>query len=166
MRTHFYAVIAMITCTAGAFAQGATETFNAEATVVTPISITVDSDLNFGTIAVSATTGGTAVFDTSGVLTTTGGVTLPADAVDTPTAAAFTVNGEADYTYSITLPAPFDITETVASTATMTVTLSEAATGTLTLGTETVTLGAQLDVAAAQAGGIYNGTFDVTVDYN
>lgn len=162
----YLAAIAMIAISTTAVAQdsGATETFTADATIVSPISITNDQNLNFGEIAVSPTVGGTAEFDTDGVLTATGGVTTVSGSG--ATAAMFTVSGEDTYTYTITLPAPFNITETVDGIENMQITLSHAANEVLAGGTEAVTLGAQLDVAGAQAAGLYQGSFDVTVEYN
>jgi spore coat protein U-like protein len=39
-------------------------------------------------------------------------------------------------------------------------------TGTLTAGTQNITVGGTLNVGAAQASGSYTGTFSVTVNYN
>ena len=150
---------------AGAFAQ-ATATATASANVVTPIGISKTADMSFGNIAVSSV-GGTVVLDTNDGTTATGGVTLPATA-GTITSASFTVTGETDYTYAITLPTTATITDAV-STETMTLsdfTSSPSVTSTLTGGTETLTVGATLAVIAAQVAGAYTGDFDVTVEYN
>jgi len=56
----------------------ATATATASATIVTPITINKDVDLNFGNVAVSAITGGTVVMAPAGTRTATSGVTLPA----------------------------------------------------------------------------------------
>ncbi len=82
----------------------ASATANATATIVTPIAITKTSDLEFGNVAVSATTGGTVIIAPDGSRSSTGGVTLPTTSPITISAAAFTVTGTADYTYVITLP--------------------------------------------------------------
>src|SRR5438067_12598699 len=81
----------------------ATAQATATATIVTPISITKVSDMNFGNVAVQASTGGTAVLATNGTRTRTSGVTLPAVS-GTVSTANFTVNGNGSYTYAITLP--------------------------------------------------------------
>src|SRR5271165_4561315 len=80
-------------------------TASASATIVTPISIVKNVDMNFGNVAVSATIAGTAILAPAGTRTTggAGGVTLPATA-GTVSAASFTVSGQASYTYAITLP--------------------------------------------------------------
>lgn len=139
------------------------------ATIVAPIAIEKDVDMNFGNVAVQSTTGGTVILSPAGVRTTTGGVTLPATVGDV-SAAAFTVTGATGYTYSITLPtAPLTITNTDGGTMTVTAfTSTPAGTGALTTGTQTLTVGATLNVSAAQAPGVYVSAtpFAVTVNYN
>ncbi|ACU62347.1 DUF4402 domain-containing protein [Chitinophaga pinensis] len=138
------------------------------ATIVTPISITKDVDMNFGNVAVRSSAGGTVVLTPAGTRTTTGGVTLPTTA-GTVTAASFTVNGTSGYTYVITLPTtPLTITSG-ANTMTVTAFTSDpSGTGTLTGGTQVLNVGATLNVSAAQPAGQYvSGTpFNVTVNYN
>src|SRR3954469_25059606 len=152
------------------FAQAA-DVASASATIITPISITKTVDMNFGNVAVSATIAGTTVLAPAGTRTTggAGGVTLPAT-TGTVAAASFTVSGQGSYTYAITLPSSCTITD--ASSHTMTVnafTSSPATTGTLNgSGTQTLTVGATLNVAAAQAAGSYTNAagVPVTVNYN
>ncbi len=156
----------MLGFAAGAFAQ-ATANASASADVVTPITIAKVADISFGNVAVKSDAGGTVVMDTEGVTTKTGDVTLPATA-GTVTAASFTVEGEAGYTYAITLPVSATITDAISST---TMELSDfqsspSGTGTLTAGTETLKVGATLTVGAGQTSGAYTGSFDVTVNYN
>jgi hypothetical protein len=152
----FAAAAIIIAGTNASFAQ-ATATAAASATIITPITITKTADLNYGNVAVSAATAGTVVLAPAGTRTTggAGGVTLPATP-GTVTAASFTVSGQASYTYAITLPASATITS---SGNTMTVngfTSTPSATGTLSSGgTQTLTVGATLNVAAAQAVGTY-----------
>ncbi|TFH38709.1 MAG: DUF4402 domain-containing protein, partial [Bacteroidia bacterium] len=134
---------------------------------ITPITITRTAHMNFGNIAVNATPG-TVVLSPASVRSVTGGCTLPATA-GTVSAAAFTVTGIASATYSITLPAGATTITSGADNMTVdTWTSSPTPTGTLTGGTENLTVGATLNVAASQPAGIYtSGTqFDVTVNYN
>src|SRR5579864_9027654 len=86
------------------FAQ-ATATASASATIITPIAISKTVDMDFGNIAVAASTGGTVVLDNTGSRTTggAGGVTLPSS-TGTVAAAEFSVSGQASFTYAITLP--------------------------------------------------------------
>jgi hypothetical protein len=152
------------------FAQ-ATATASASANIITPITIVKTVDLNFGNVAVSATVAGTAVLAPAGTRTTggAGGVTLPAT-TGTVSAASFNVSGQASYTYAITLPTTCTIAD--GSSHTMTVnafTSLPATTGTLSSGgTQTLTVGATLNVSAAQASGAYTNStgVPVTVNYN
>jgi hypothetical protein len=166
--------ILIITCALVGMATAAnaqaTASATASATIITPIMITKTVDLDFGNVAVSGTAG-TVLMSPAGVRTPNGGVTLPAVA-GTPAAASFTVTGEASYTYAITLPtAPLTITS---GANTMTVDLftsTPSGTGTLSAGapgTQTVDVGATLNVNASQAAGLYISAtpFDVTVNYN
>ena len=161
------AALVMMVSASGAYAQ-ATATATATATIVTPISIIKTVDMNFGNVAVQTATAGTAVLTPAGSRTSTGGVTLPATA-GTVTAASFTVNGQGAYTYAITLPSTaLTITSGVNTMTVNAFTSTPSATGALTAGTQTLTVGATLNVAAAQAPGVYvSGTpFSVTVNYN
>ncbi|GAA4464572.1 hypothetical protein GCM10023093_15170 [Nemorincola caseinilytica] len=164
------ATVAVIGFSNSSFAQ-ASATASASANIITPISIVKTVDMNFGNVAVSATLAGTAVLAPAGTRTTggAGGVTLPAT-TGTVAAASFTVSGQGGYTYAITLPVSCVITD--GATHNMTVdnfTSSPSATGTLSSGgTETLNVGATLNVAAGQAAGLYtNATgVPVTVNYN
>ncbi len=163
----FSVSVVMLLFASSSFAQ-VTASATASATIVTPIAITKDVDMNFGNLAVNASTG-TVVLTPAGTRSATGGVSFLAASPGTVTAASFTVSGLAGATYSITLPSG---ALTITSGAnTMTVdswTSSPTPTGTLTGGTETLTVGATLNVGASQAAGTYiSGTpFDVTVNYN
>lgn len=161
------AAVIMLVSASSSFGQ-ATATATATATIVTPISITKDVDMNFGNVAVQASTGGTVVLTPAGARSATGGVTLPA-VNGTVTAASFTVDGQGTYTYAITLPSA-DLTISSGSNTMVvnTFTSTPSATGALTAGTQTLNVGATLNVSAAQAAGVYvSGTpFNVTVNYN
>jgi hypothetical protein len=140
------------------------------ATIVTPISITKTVDMNFGNVAVQGSTAGTVVLATDNSRSRTAGVTLPVIA-GIVTAAQFTVGGVAGYTYAITLPGNLLLTRQ-SGTEQMTVnafTSDPTTTGTIGAGgTETLRVGATLNVAGGQVAGIYeNATgFSVTVNYN
>ena len=160
----------LIAGSTASFAQ-ATATASASATIVTPIAISKTVDMNFGNVAVSATIAGTAVLAPAGTRTTggAGGVTLPVTA-GTVAAASFNVTGQASYTYAITLPTTCTLSDGASHTMTVNAfTSSPSATGALsTGGTQTLNVGATLNVAAAQAAGSYtNATgVPVTVNYN
>ncbi len=153
---------------AGAFAQ-VTASATASATVVAPIAIAKSVDMNFGNVATSVDAG-TVVLNPASSRTQTGGVTLPATG-GTVAAASFNVTGEGAYTYAITLPSTDYTITKAAGTETMLVnafTSTPSATGALTAGAQTLTVGATLNVGASQVSGAYtNATgFDVTVNYN
>jgi hypothetical protein len=107
---------------------------------------------------------------TSGSRTASGGVFLPSF-TGTVTAAQFTVSGEPNYTYAITLPADFTLYESGVGPASILVNAFSStpyATGTLTAGTETVLVGATLNAGASQAAGSYTNAagLEVIVNYN
>jgi hypothetical protein len=126
-------------------------------------------DLNFGNIAVSVSTGGTVTLVPSGTRSAGGGgVTLPATS-GTVAAANFTVSGNASYTYAITLPTTVTISNGSHSMTVNGFTSSPSSTGAIsTSGTQTITVGATLNVSAAQAPGTYTNAaaVPVTVNYN
>lgn len=166
MKKFFTIAIVLFAFSATTFAQ-VSATATASATIITPLTITWASDMNFGNLYVSPTTGGTVVLTPAGARSVTSGVSLPV-VPGTVTSASFTVSGLADATYSITLPA--GVATLAGPGLPMTVdtwTSSPTPTGTLTGGTETLTVGGTLHVAAAQAIGSYiSGNFTITVNYN
>lgn len=149
--------------------QSASATAAASATIIEPILINKTQDLNFGSVGVSTSTGGTVVVAPAGTRSATGGVFLPTSGVGV-TAATFTVTGEAGLTYAITLPgSSVDIKN--ANNTIMSVsgfTSNPPTTGTLVGGSQTLQVGATLNVAAAQEEGTYTTAtpFQVTVNYN
>jgi hypothetical protein len=157
--------IVLLAFSAATFAQ-VTATATANATIIVPITITKTADLNFGNLYVSATVAGTAVITPAGARSATGGVGMaPGGTVG---AASFTVQGITDAVYTITIPSADHTINSGANTMTVNVFQSNPTpTGTLTLGTSTLTVGATLNVNAAQVGGIYASAtpFDVTVNY-
>ena len=143
-------------------------TANASATIVTPIAISKTVDMNFGNVAVSATAG-TVVLTPAGSRSLTGGVTLPTIA-GTVAAASFNVTGANNYTYTITLPSTaLPITSGANTMSVNSFTSNPATTGTLSAtGSQTLNVGATLNVSASQAAGSYTSVtpFTVTVNYN
>ena len=167
----FLAAVAWLVFATTANAQ-ATASASSTATIVTPISITKNVDMNFGNIAVQAGTGGTVALAASAAATRVtggaGGVTLPV-VTGTVTAAQFTVNGTANYLYHITLPADNTITLVNGGNLMHADLFNNSVAGTLdNTGTQSFYVGATLTVAAAQASGVYTTAtpFNVTVNYN
>lgn len=161
------AILLFVMATQYASAQS-TASATASATILTAISLTKTVDMNFGNVSVQAGSGGTVILSPAGARSVTGGVSLPATA-GTVTAASFTVGGEGSYTYSITLPATAHTIASGANSMTVTAfTSNPSGTGTLSSGSQTLTVGGTLNVAAGQTNGIYTSEtgFNVTVNYN
>lgn len=157
---------ALLGCTAFASAQSSTTTATASATIISPINITKSANLAFGNILPGANPG-TVELSPLGVRNPTGGVTLPT-VTGTVSAAAFVVTGPSGTSYSVTLPSSITLTS---GTNTMTVsnfTSQPSAnggylSGTNGSGSQTLTVGGTLEIAAGQAVGYYSNTTDLVV---
>ena len=139
------------------------------ATIITPLTITLSAgtQLQFGTIVADATSAVDVILSPDNAITTT--LThLGENSVPT-----FDVTGEPLSVYSVTLPSAtltlthnnsetLDGTTTVLTVDTFTSNSTEKLSAS---GKESFQVGATLNVAANQAGGVYTGTFDVTVAY-
>jgi hypothetical protein len=143
-------------------------TATATATIITPISIEKKVDLNFGNI-VANSTGGTVTIATDNTpkYNKVAAPSIPG----TRSAASFEVKGFAGVTYSIELPKTITLKKD-GGKETMTVdnfVSNPSGTGLLSAsGSQTVNVGATLNVAANQVAGTYKNTTDlkVTVNYN
>ncbi|HSI70236.1 MAG TPA: DUF4402 domain-containing protein [Gillisia sp.] len=160
--------IVMIAFTANSFGQ-VEASVATSANVITPITIEGVNALNFGDI-VGTAAGGTVTVSATGERSSSVTDLLIAT-TGTISAASFTVTGEAEYGFDITLPESYVVSNTDATPATMAVdtfTSAPDATGTLTAGTETVTVGATLTLIENQASGTYTSTdgLAITVQYN
>lgn len=140
-------------------------------TIITPITITKNLNLEFGTIAVN-NTAGTVEIKTNNTSSVTGGVTRPTVG-GTINAAKFHVTGLPGATYTISLsPATITLKSGLNSMTAGTFTCSPAvgANGVLTGGAEDIYVGGVLTVGASQAAGNYTtdalGGIFVTVNYN
>ncbi len=146
-----------------------TESANASANILEIIEITKDADLHFGDIVPSGTAGDVTVAPSSAGTRTANNVTLLTQ-FTTQAAAAFTVNGEKNAAYYITLPSgDITLTESVSS-ATMVINTftTDKASNESQLngsGTDSFFVGAKLSVGGTQTAGLYEGSFDVTVTY-
>ena len=142
-------------------------TGTANATILTPLSITESVQMNFGTIAPSAA-GGDVVMNTSGVRTAVTGFVYSG----TPFAGSFAVVGSGVLTYAITLPANGVVTLTDnggnggAAMPVKDFVSLPSGTGTLTAGAQTLLVGATLTIGVDQVASTYDGGYDVTVNYN
>ncbi|MHB1047194.1 MAG: DUF4402 domain-containing protein [Thermoanaerobaculia bacterium] len=159
------AAIAMLVPAGSAMAQSsASASATATATIITPITLTNTTALQFGNV-VASTTAGTIVVSAAGARSWTGGATGISGL--TVSAAAFTVGGGADRTFTISLPASTTITSGTNNMTVDTFTSSLGASSTLDgTGAAALAVGGTLNVGASQAAGSYTGTFSVTVAYN
>jgi hypothetical protein len=130
------------------------------------ISLTNNQGLSFGKFAAAST--GTVTVSPAGVRSATGGVILLSS--ESGAAAQFTVSGESSLTYDIFLPADGVVSLSSSGGQTLPVrafTSSPSGSGQLGIGgSQTLNVGATLDVGAGQTPGAYTGSFDVTVNYN
>ncbi len=158
----FIAIGLLAAATASAQAS-ATTSASASARVLAKIQLAKVTDLNFGDVVAGASLG-TAVVDTAGARSSTGGVSLAAGTVSQ---ASFTVTGEPSKSYTITVPASVTISSGGNNMTVDSFTFSPSSPATLPGGgSDTLNIGATLHVAANQATGSYTNTFNVTVAYN
>ena len=132
---------------------------NSSAKIIQPIKIIKDLDLTFGTIATSTTGGKVTIFHGAEANATAADGVALAPTTGTRQAAKFTISGENNFKYGITMPKTATLTRDSGS-ETMTVTLSKnlKTTGN-TFGASDATLyvGGVLAVLAKQASGDYKG---------
>lgn len=150
----------------------------AGAELVTALTITNTTPMNFGVIAIPATAG-TVAMNTAGLRTPSGCTIV---ATGTPkTVALFTVGGTANDNYTLTLPTSILVqTDGGGTTKDMTIdnivvkvdAAGEAAytvpinTPTLSAGgASTFLVGGTLNIQASQVLGVYAGTYTVVIDY-
>jgi len=145
-------------------AQAAEAEAKAGGQIISALEMTRASDLYFGSIVPNATQAGTVEVSSGGALTCGDNLTCLGDDIS---AAGFKVRGEADHGYTVTLPDTVTISN---GSATMTISeLSDSVSGESAIsdaGTDDFSVGGRLSVAAAQASGVYSGTFNVLIEYN
>jgi Domain of unknown function (DUF4402) len=169
------AAIMLATAMFPAASRAAPGSAKADATIVTPLSLIKDEDLEFGSILASGTAG-TLVVPPSGLRTSTGGVIL-APGVYFPS--RFAGFGKSGQSVQISLGANSITLNRVGGGATMTVdtfVIGSTPTAILTTNPQVFTIGsangifnfpvgATLRVGANQAAGSYAGTFTMTLVY-
>jgi spore coat protein U-like protein len=157
-----FALIAGTTFAQNSTSDTGTATVNAE--IVSPISISDGSDLDFGRIIGNAA-GGTVTVATDGQRTTDNSDLLaPSTTVQ---AASFTVNAAKDYNYKVEFSS-LSLSDIASVGADMPVTFTSSLGTEHILGTgadQTLTVGGALTVNANQAEGKYTGEVTVTVAY-
>ena len=143
----------------------ASATAGASARIIKGISIEKTADLEFSEI-ISNGTGGTVFLNNTGSVQYNGVKAYPG--AKAPQPAKFVVQGEAGKMFKITLPEEFTIKNSADNSMKVNNIHHNPYPGFSWLdinGTETFTVGAQLNVNANQEVGIYKGEFDVTVNY-
>lgn len=168
-KTATLTIMLLIGLSVGLSAQVSSTLFNIgiDAKVIAPISIenTGSTTLDFGTITRSTSVGYITVTP-NGDRTTTGGASVLSSSDFS--AAPFSVSGDADAAFSITLPADGTVELTRTGGTEKMAVNGFVHNSTLTLsssGTETFSVGATLTVGASQVPGEYKGSFSVTVAY-
>lgn len=132
----------------GLHAQSVSASAAVSATIVTPIAIAKNTDMNFGNVAVAGSAG-TVVLSTAGGRTATGGCSLSTANPGTVSAASFAVTGTGTYTYSITLPSTATTIVNGGNSMTVdTYVSSPSGTGALTAGAQTLLVGGTLHVSS------------------
>ena len=158
------AVVATLS-TLSVSAIAATATGQASATVLTPITISPVTALNFGTLAGNAS-GGTVTVTALNARSQVGSVVFATGGFS---AASFKVDGTGGATFAVTYPTvPLSVTN---GTVSMPFTVTGQTNGTLSgtapsVGTLTFPVGGTLTVGANQAAGTYTGSYTMTVEYN
>ena len=144
----------------------ATATASTTAVLVTPISITKTTDMHFGTLAASSSSG-TVTLDYANGVTPTGGVSVIDNAL--ARTAVFTVTGSGTESISVSVPAGAITLTSGANTMTVDGFTCEAGTSTnLVAGSKVLNVLGVLHVAASQLAGTYANAagLSVTVNYN
>ncbi len=163
-RALVYAALAASMACAPIAARAASATANSTVTILAPVTITKTADLVFGTVAPAATAG-TVTMSPADARSATGAVDLSQTVAGN--AAKFNMTGNANSTFSITLPSSTSLTGPGAAMTLNAFTSTPSATGTFnSSGSATLAVGGTLAIGANQVAGSYTGSFSVTVDYN
>jgi Mat/Ecp fimbriae major subunit len=160
---------AVLAVTLGASsANAATATGHANATIVEQLSVTEDTQMNFGVLA-PTNTAGTVALTTAGVRTCNANVTC-INGIGTVAAGAFHASGAvgANITLSVDTSTTLNNTSGTGSMTLNGISLSAASgTGVLNAsGRFDFTVGGTLNVGANQNSGVYTGTYNVTANYS
>ncbi|NCD10870.1 MAG: DUF4402 domain-containing protein [Negativicutes bacterium] len=161
--------VAIFAFTNISFGQGNTASDNSTvgARIITPIAIENTASLEFGNLL---ETGSLYTVTLDPVTGTTTGASRPSGLEGIIQAASFSVTGELNATYSISVPSEAVTLTNGAAGEANSMTLDNFVpskeTGTISATGDTFTVGADLTVKASQEAGNYTGTFNVTVNYN
>jgi len=160
----FAILIVVLGFSATSFAQSSA-TASATATLITPISIAKSVDMNFGTVAASATAG-TVALGYDDVATPTGGTTLVAGG-DARKAAQFTVTGQNSSNFSISCPTTLVLTSGSNTLTVNSIAVDAGNSSTLSgSGSKTLKVKGTLVVPGGSLAGTYTNSADLTVTVN
>ncbi len=139
-------------------------TTTGKALLLLPLKITKVTDLDFGTVVSSSTSGTVSIAANGGGQSVTGGVTPVAS--DTGSRAVFAGAGTAGQQVNIFLAPPANLSDGKGDTVSISMSL-EASTVTIDpTRAFSVGVGGTVTVAANQPEGLYTGTFTVLAQYN
>ena len=163
----FIVAIAWTPCSLMAQVSSTATSIGIDAKVIAPITIenTGSTSMDFGTISRSNDVGYVTVTPAA-ERTVSGGASILSSSVFSP--APFTVSGENDAAFNITLPADGTVELTRSGGSETMAVDGFAHNSTLTLSsasTESFSVGATLTVGGSQVAGEYTGSFSVTVAY-
>lgn len=162
-------IIAFIGLNSNASGQNAKAVARAEATIIQPVNLLKVRDLNFGFISSGETSGVVVLAPTeAGSRTVSGGVSLPSGTGPVKSA-KFIVSGSKGNSFSIILPTnPIVLSNGSAFMTLDNFTSSPSGSGTFTSGSQTICVGATLNVNANQQPGLYKSTeqFEIIVSYD
>jgi Domain of unknown function (DUF4402) len=159
----FIAIAAMVACAPlSADQNSATGTAAASANVMSGVTLSKTTDLNFGDV-ISGAAAGTVVVDTAGARTSGGSASLGSGAA--VAAASFDVNktGVGNPHFSVSLPVSATITSGAATMTVDSFVHNATAVPPYEKVPFTLNVGATLHVGANQPNGTYTGTFLVTI---
>ena len=164
--------VAVMMTGASQIVQADTANLTVDAVIVATMDVTCATPIDFGNIEPHATLTDTVTIDTAGVRGTGGNANLIAGG--TPNAGSCTVTGsDLPYDFSVADGTIDDLGAGVAMAVNTFVLdrdgdgeVANPQTFTLDGGTDTILVGASLDVGAAQVAGTYTGTVVVTANYD
>jgi hypothetical protein len=160
------AVSALALTSAPAEAATPTQQATATARIVQPLTIAWAQDLDLGTIVLSGTGPYT---DTIGI-TQAGVFSCGADVTcsGTPQVASYTATGTRDQVLTVTVSPTIALVNQTQTSPDLTLTVAAPAAGSVVLDSTGVTsfdLGGSISVSDTTVDGVYEGTFDVSADY-
>lgn len=172
MYRYFYIAVSVMLLSANAFAQQqiSSATSGASVTISTPISVSKSVNMSFSSITVSSTQGGSIILDPTGKESASGGISINNNEEGGGVPASFTVSGQGGYAYSVNLPnSPVSMDDESADLLNITTfTSSPQVSGQTQAGTQTINVGATLNLEKAEEAGDFEAEipFDIRVNYN